>query len=69
MKKITLFLLLVVFTNVFAQKQISGNVKDNKNEALIGVNVVEKGTSNGVSTDVDGTFKIKVKEGAILVFS
>ncbi len=69
MKKITLLLFFIAFTNVFAQKQISGNVKDDKNEPLFGVNVIEKGTSNGVSTDADGSFKIKVKEGAILVFS
>jgi len=51
-----------------AQKQISGKVKDNTGAPLIGVNVVEKGTSNGVSTDIDGSFKIKVKQGAILIF-
>ena len=61
MKKITLLLFFIAFTNVFAQKQISGNVKDDKNEPLFGVNVIEKGTSNGVSTDADGSFKIKVK--------
>jgi iron complex outermembrane receptor protein len=57
MKKITLLLFFIVLNNVFAQKQISGNVKDDKNEPLFGVNVIEKGTSNGVSTDVDGNFK------------
>ena len=34
-----------------------------------GVNVVEKGTNNGVSTDYEGGFTIKVKEGATLIFS
>ena len=56
-------------TTVFAQKQISGIVKDNKGEPLIGVNILEKGTSNGVSTELNGTYKIKVKEGATLVYS
>lgn len=69
MKKITLLFFCIALNTVFAQKQISGNVKDDKNEPLFGVNVIEKGTSNGVSTDVDGSFKIKVNEGAILVFS
>jgi iron complex outermembrane recepter protein len=69
MKKITLLLLLFSFSSLFAQKQITGNVKDNKGEPLIGVNVVEKGTSNGTATDIDGSFKIKVKENATLVFS
>ncbi|MBY0486289.1 MAG: carboxypeptidase-like regulatory domain-containing protein, partial [Flavobacteriaceae bacterium] len=69
MKKITLLLFLFSITSVFAQKQISGVVKDNSGQPLVGVNIVEKGTSNGVSTDIDGTFKIKIKEGATLVFS
>ena len=38
-------------------------------QRLPGVNIVEKGTNNGVSTDIDGAYKIKVKEGATLVFS
>lgn len=69
MKKITLLLFLFSITSVFAQKQISGVVKDNSGQPLVGVNIVEKGTSNGVATDIDGTFKIKIKEGATLVFS
>lgn len=56
-------------TTVFAQKQISGVVKDNTGEPLIGVNILEKGTSNGVSTELNGTYKIKVKAGATLIFS
>lgn len=69
MKKITLLLLLLNITFVFAQKEISGVVKDNSGVALPGVNIFEKGTKNGVSTDVDGVYKITVQEGASLVFS
>jgi iron complex outermembrane recepter protein len=69
MKKITLLLFLISITTAFAQKQISGKVRDDTGAALIGVNVVEKGTSNGVSSDLDGSYKIKVKDGATLVFS
>ena len=69
MKKITLLLLLGTFSCLFAQKQIKGTVKDTNGAPLIGVNVLEKGTQNGTSTDVDGGFKIKVKETATLVFS
>ena len=69
MKKIALLLFLLNVTFLFAQKDISGVVKDNSGIALPGVNIVEKGTSNGVSTDIDGTYKIKVKDGATLVFS
>ncbi|MBB1193382.1 ferric enterobactin receptor [Flavobacterium sp. SOK18b] len=69
MKKIALLLILLNVSFVFAQKQISGVVKDNSGNSLPGVNIVEKGTKNGVSTDSDGSYKIKVNEGATLVFS
>jgi iron complex outermembrane recepter protein len=69
MKKIALLLLLFNISFLFAQKEITGVVKDNSGTALPGVNVFEKGTKNGVSTDVDGIYKIKVQEGATLVFS
>jgi iron complex outermembrane receptor protein len=44
-------------------------VKDNAGSPLPGVNIVEKGTQNGVATDMDGSYKIKVKDGATLIFS
>lgn len=69
MKKFTLLLFLLNVTFLFAQKEISGVVKDNAGAVLPGVNIIEKGTNNGVSTDIDGVYKIKVKEGATLVFS
>jgi iron complex outermembrane receptor protein len=69
MKKITLLFLLLNVSFLFAQKEISGVVKDNTGAALPGVNIVEKGTTNGVSTNIDGAYKIKVKQGATLVFS
>ena len=69
MKKITLLFLLLNVSILFAQKEISGVVKDNFSSPIPGVNIVEKGTSNGVSTDLNGAYKIKVKEAATLVFS
>lgn len=69
MKKITLLLFLLNVTFLFAQKEISGIVKDNTGAVLSGVNILEKGTKNIVSTDIDGAYKISVQEGAILVFS
>jgi iron complex outermembrane receptor protein len=69
MKKFALLLFLLNATFLFAQKEISGAVKDNAGAALPGVNIIEKGTNNGVSTDIDGAYKIKVKDGATLVFS
>lgn len=48
---------------------LKGVVTDAGNERLIGVNVVEKGTTNGTITDIDGNFSISVPDDAILVFS
>lgn len=47
--------------------RVSGVVKDGNGEALPGVNVVVKGTANGVITDMDGRFQLNVPQGAILV--
>ena len=70
MKKfVTIVLFMLNITFLFAQKEISGFVIDNAGVAMSGVNVTEKGTSNSVSTDLNGAYKITVKEGAILVFS
>ena len=69
MKKITLLLLLFNFTILFAQKEVTGIVTDNVGEPIIGANIVEKGTSNGVISDGNGSYKIKVQEGATLVYS
>lgn len=69
MKKFAFLLILLNISFAFAQKQVSGVVKDNSGNTLPGVNIVEKGTQNGVSTDTDGSYKIKVKDGATLVFS
>ena len=56
-------------TFLFAQKEISGFVIDNAGVPISGVNITEKGTSNSVSTNINGAYKITAKEGAILVFS
>lgn len=69
MKKITLLLFLLQVSFLFAQKEITGVVTDNGGLPLIGVNIVEKGTSNGTTTDIEGVYKIKVKEGATLLFT
>ena len=69
MRKITLMLCLLSFSLLFSQKEISGKISDNTGAALPGVNILEKGTSNGTSTDLDGNYKIKVKENATLEYS
>lgn len=47
---------------------VKGNVVGTNGESLIGVNVLEKGTSNGTITDFDGNFSLSVAPGAVLVF-
>ena len=51
------------------QRTVSGKVTDDSGLALAGVNIVEKGTSNGTTTDFDGNYTIDVADGATLVFS
>ncbi|MBP1650081.1 MAG: SusC/RagA family TonB-linked outer membrane protein [Bacteroidetes bacterium] len=53
-----------------AKDQIAnGKVLDNKGHPLVGVNIVEKGTHNGITTDGNGNFSLKVYNNAMLVFS
>ncbi|GHV48395.1 SusC/RagA family TonB-linked outer membrane protein [Bacteroidia bacterium] len=47
-------------------KRITGTVLDSYGEAVIGANVVEKGTTNGTITDADGKFSLNVSENALL---
>ncbi|GFR77246.1 TonB-linked outer membrane protein, SusC/RagA family [Elysia marginata] len=54
----------------FAQDRvISGEVKDESGSPLMGVTVLEKGTNNGVQTDLYGAFSLNVSQGSILQFS
>ncbi len=66
----TLLLMLMGIASTWAQSRtVSGTVKDAKGEALPSVTVLEKGTQNGVLTDFDGKFSIKVNDKATLIFS
>jgi TonB-linked SusC/RagA family outer membrane protein len=75
MGKKLLFLLGLMFfsfnQNLIAQEQtVTGTVTDSENGMpLPGVTVLEKGTSNGTSTDFDGNYSLEVPEDATLVFS
>ena len=52
----------------FAQAiTVNGIVKDKTGEAVIGANVVVKGTTNGCITDFDGNFSLEANQGDILV--
>ncbi|MFT6020781.1 MAG: ferric enterobactin receptor, partial [Saprospiraceae bacterium] len=66
----TLFSFLLVASLVTAQKTISGKVTDSSNEALIGVNILEVGTSNGTVSDLEGNYRVNVSsDEAILEFT
>lgn len=67
----TLFILLLCLSSVaFAQKKsVSGTVTDSSNEPIIGASILEKGTSNGTITDIDGNFQLNVSPNSLLVIS
>jgi len=52
------------------QQTIRGAVLDNKGNTVPGATVLEKGTTNGISTDIDGNYTISVSDqNSVLVFS
>ena len=51
------------------EKKISGVVTDDRGDAVIGANVVVKGTTNGTITDIDGKFSLDVPSGSTLTIS
>ncbi|NNK54773.1 MAG: SusC/RagA family TonB-linked outer membrane protein [Flavobacteriaceae bacterium] len=68
--RLFLFFLFVLPSMMLAQTTITGSVNDENGNALPFVNVIEKGTSNGTTTDIDGNFSIDVSSTpATLVFS
>ena len=52
-----------------AKKQITGKIVDANGEPIVGANIVEKGTTNGTITDMDGNFTLEVSENSLLVVS
>lgn len=52
-----------------AKRQVSGVITDETGEPVIGANIVEKGTSNGVITNIDGKFSIAVSPSAVLAIT
>ncbi|MDR1782797.1 MAG: TonB-dependent receptor [Dysgonamonadaceae bacterium] len=49
--------------------KVTGSVRDERGEPLIGASVVEKGTSNGIATNAEGSFTLSVDKNAILQVS
>mgnify|MGYP006287886121 CR=1 FL=1 len=70
-KSIPLIALLFFSIAAFSQNvTVEGRVTDTESgEPLPGVSIVEKGTQNGTSTDMDGNYQISVPDDATLVFS
>jgi len=70
----SVLLFSIMCLNGFAQNAndkvtITGKVVDKDGLGVVGLNVVEKGTKNGVLTDFDGAYKIQARKGAVLQFS
>ena len=61
MKKFLVTLMMLLGTVAFAQKQtVTGRVTDRNGDPVIGLAVLEQGTSNGAVTDIDGRYSITV---------
>lgn len=71
MKRILLILVaLVALTDVFGQTgMISGSVKADSSEPLVGVAVTIKGSTVGTVSDIDGCWSIRASKGDVLCFS
>ena len=55
--------------NAQEKVRVSGQVLDETSQPMIGVGVVQKGTANGVITDIDGRYSMTAAAGSTLVFS
>ncbi len=67
----SLLLMLLISQVSFAQTRlnVTGVVKDTSGEPIIGASVVEKGTTNGTITDLDGRFALSVPSKSTLIIS
>jgi len=69
MKRITLLMLLLCGFTGWAQITIKGTVSDAAGNPISFANVAERGTQNGTTTTVTGSYSITVAENAVLVYS
>ncbi|MEE9371977.1 MAG: SusC/RagA family TonB-linked outer membrane protein [Saprospiraceae bacterium] len=68
-KNIIILSLLFLTSLVYGQQVVSGFITTSAGDPLIGVNVLEQGTSNGTITDLDGSFSLTINEGTTLIIS
>lgn len=66
---IALLLFSIITISAYAQTTVTGTVTEASGVAVPGATVAEKGTTNGMSTSVDGKFSLTVKPGAVLTIS
>ncbi|MDO4692320.1 MAG: TonB-dependent receptor [Porphyromonadaceae bacterium] len=65
-------MMMIIISSLWAQKSLTipGELTDEKKEALIGVTIRVKGTTMGVTTDLDGNFTLSnVPQGSVLLIS
>ncbi len=67
---LTLFMCMALISSAFAQFSVRGTVSDTEGAPVMGATVLEKGTSNGTITDLNGKYSLQVKNSsAVLTFS
>lgn len=64
LKQLYLIIILIFFAITAQAKEVKGHVFDDNDQPIIGANVYWEGTQQGTTTDVDGAFKLKTREGA-----
>ncbi|MGC1631799.1 MAG: TonB-dependent receptor [Gelidibacter sp.] len=69
MKHLFILMLSLFSINFCLAQAVTGTVTDSDGQPMVGVNVIEKNTTNGDVTDFEGRYKIAVSGSAILVFS
>ncbi len=63
-------LLIIISSQAIAQSVVKGRIVDQKQESLVGASIIEKGTTNGTVTDIDGNYSINLtSKDAVLLFT
>ncbi|MBF8148731.1 TonB-dependent receptor [Winogradskyella sp. F6397] len=70
MKQILTIFLLTLGLQVFSQeKTITGTVKDDTGQPILGASILVKGLAKGTVTDFDGNYSLNLNKGDVLLFS